>query len=315
MWFRNLIVLRAPSGWDLDADALADALAPQRFDAAGPLDETRVGWVPPLDGESAPVLSVAGQCLIALRHEKKLLPARVIAQVVKARADAIEAQDGFRPGRRRLRELKDAVRDELLPRAFSIASDTRAWIDPKAGWLAIDAASQARADELVGALAKALEPFPARPLRSARPVGAEMTAWLLAGEAPAGFAIDQDVELKARDTKATVRWAHQSIDAADVTRHAREGKQCTRLALTWRDRVSFVLTDALALRRVRPLDVLQQDAGSATPADARERFDTDFALMTGELSGLLDDLLDALGGAAAAPGAAAAAPPPLARAA
>jgi recombination associated protein RdgC len=124
-----------------------------------------------------------------------------------------------------------------------------------------------------------------------------MTAWLVEGEAPVGFTIDRDVVLKARDGKATVRYANQSLEADDVAKHAKAGKQCTRLALTWADRVSVVLTDTLAIRRVRPLDVLQEtEAGSAASTDADERFASDFTLMTGELSSLLAGLVDALGG-------------------
>jgi len=305
MWFRNLIVLRVPAGWDIDVDTLADALQPHAFSAATAVEEARLGWVPPLEHEPLLVRSVGRQLLIALRQEKKLLPARVVTQFVKARADAIEAQDGFRPGRKRMRELKEQVRDELLPRAFSLSADTRAWIDPVGGWLAVDAASQARADELIGLLARSLDGFPARPLRSTRSPAAAMTAWLVDGDAPAGFSIDQDVELRARDTKATVRYANQSLDAEDVTRHTKAGKQCTKLAMTWNGRVSFVLTDTLAIRRVRPLDVLQEAAGSAESSDALERFETDFTLMTGELSALLADMVEALGGATAAPAAAA----------
>ena len=103
--------------------------------------------------------------------------------------------------------------------------------------------------------------------------------------------------LKARDGKATVRYANQSLEADDVGRHVKAGKQCTRLALTWRDRVSIVLTDTLAIKRVRPLDVLtESEAGSAAATDADERFASDFALMTGELAALLDGVVDALGG-------------------
>ena len=75
------------------------------------------------------------------------------------------------------------------------------------------------------------------------------------------------------------------------------GKQCTRLALTWNDRVSIMLTDTPAIKRERPLDVLtESESGSAAPADADERFESDFALMTGELAALLAGVVDALGG-------------------
>ncbi len=297
MWFRNLIVLRVPAGSPLDADTLADALLPFAFTEPTSVEALRTGFVPPRDGDASLVASVGRQLLFALRQEKKLLPAKVVAQFVRQRAERIEAEEGFRPGRKRMKEIKEQVVDELLPRAFSLATDTRAWIDPVNGWLVVDAASTSRADEVVGLLAKAFDGFPGRPLKTAQSPAGAMTAWLSDGEAPAGFSIDQDVVLKARDGKATVRYANQSLEADDVGRHVKAGKQCTRLALTWRDRVSIVLTDTLAIKRVRPLDVLtESQAGSAASTDADERFASDFALMTGELAALLDDVVDALGG-------------------
>jgi recombination associated protein RdgC len=101
--------------------------------------------VPPKEGDSALVYAVDRQMLLTLRHEKKLLPAKVIAQVVKQRAEKLEEEEGFKPGRKRLKELKELVRDELLPRAFSLSSDTRVWIDPVHGWLAVDTGSANKA--------------------------------------------------------------------------------------------------------------------------------------------------------------------------
>jgi recombination associated protein RdgC len=64
--------------------------------------------------------------------------------------------------------------------------------------------------------------------------------------------------------------------------------------MTWADRVSFTLTESLAIKRVAPLDVLTETQdGSGNEA---ERFDADFALMTGELGRLVDHLIEALGG-------------------
>lgn len=295
MWFKNLIVLRLPVGWDLDLDTLADALLPRAFTEAASIEAARIGWVPPREGDTSLVYAAGRQLLIALRQEKKLLPARVVAQFAKQRAEEIEAAEGFKPGRKRMKEIKEQVRDELLPRAFSLSSDTRAWIDPVGGWLAIDAASASRADEVVGLLAKSLDGMPGRPLRTVASPAAAMTRWLVEDDAPVGFTVDQDVVLKARDSKATVRYANQSLEVDDVARHAKAGKQCTRLALTWADRVSFVLTDTLSIKRVRPLDVLNE-AGSAADTDAEARFASDFTLMSGELSKLLGDVVEALGG-------------------
>ena len=295
MWFRNLIIYSVPRGWDLAPEALAALLAPQAFAPGTSLEESTIGWVPPREGDDSLVFTINQQMLLTLRQEKKLLPAKVVTQVLKQRAEQIEAEDGFKPGRKRLKELKEQIRDELLPRAFSLASDMRVWIDPVGGWLVIDSTSAARAGEVFSLLVKAIDRLPARPLKVAGSVAGEMTAWLSAGEAPAGFTVDQDAELRARDGKATVRFANQSMDLEDVARHTRAGKQCTRLALTWADRISFVLTDKLEIKRVRALDVLKEAAASAE-GDAAERFASDAMLMTGELSKLLAEVVDCLGG-------------------
>ncbi len=69
----------------------------------------------------------------------------------------------------------------------------------------------------------------------------------------------------------------------------------SRSTATWNDKVSFVLTDKLHLKRLVFLDILKEQVEkSAEGAD--EQFDADFALMAGELAQLFDALLVALGG-------------------
>jgi recombination associated protein RdgC len=68
-----------------------------------------------------------------------------------------------------------------------------------------------------------------------------------------------------------------------------------RLAMTWDDRVSFVLTPSLTIKRVTPLDVIKEAADPTAQSDD-ERFESDVTLMTGELGRMLVDLVDALGG-------------------
>src|SRR3546814_19571939 len=65
--------------------------------------------------------------------------------------------------------------------------------------------------------------------------------------------------------------------------------------MTWSDRISFVLTEALTIKRVTPLDVIK-DESDTTAQNEDERFDADMMLMTGELSKMLTDLVAALGG-------------------
>jgi hypothetical protein len=69
------------------------------------------------------------------------------------------------------------------------------------------------------------------------------------------------------------------------------------LAMTWNDRVSFVLTEALQIKKLAFRDVVIEGAADSPHADTKDSgFDTDAAIATGELSGLIPDLLEALGG-------------------
>jgi recombination associated protein RdgC len=297
MWFRNLSLYRLPQGWDMDVTQLEQALKPGVFVAASAMQDASLGWAPTISGDEALVHSVQRQLFFTLRSERKLLPAKVIGQFVRTRAEALERSQGFKPSGKRLRELKDEVRDELLPRAFSVASDLRLWIDPFNGWLAIDSASANRAHEALSLLVRALPKLPVRPLSTRAGPAGQMTQWLAEAQPAAGFTIDQDTVLKARDSKATIRYASVTLDAQDMAQHVRSGRQCASLALTWQDRVSFVLTETLTLRRIKPLESLRKDEGvAAEAADERERFQADMTLMTGELSRLLQDLIEALGG-------------------
>lgn len=298
MWFKNLQIYRLPAPWAFTPEQLEEALAPHSFTPASSNELLRQGWDRPRPNGGL-VHVVNKQMLILLGTEKKLLPNTVINQVAKARAAELEEAQGFAPGKKAMKELKERVADELLPRAFSIRSNVWTWIDPVNGWLVVDAASPAKADEVIKLLLKAVDKLPLESLRVQRsPVGV-MTEWLQADDAPAGFTVDMDTELRATgESKAAVRYVRHTLEPEEIRRHIAAGKQCTRLAMTWDSKISFVLTESLAIKAVKPLDVISEKESSTKNDD--ERFDGDFMLMTGELAKLMADVVEALGGEAKA---------------
>lgn len=296
MWFRNLQVHRFTPDASSTPENLADQLRHQAFQPCGSLTRESRGWIPPR-GDDRLVAAVHGQWLLALGVEQKLLPASVVRQTVEARASELEQRMGVKPGRKRLRELKDEVTDELLPRAFSRYRTTFAWIDPAHGWLVVDAASPKKSGEFLEVLRKSLDDFPFAPLETTRSAAGAMTEWLSTREAPAGFSIDRECELQSPlEEKATVRYAHHPLtDTAEIRNHIVAGKVPTRLALTWRDKVSFVLSDKLEAKKVTLLDVATTETdGNADSAE--ERFESDFVLMTGLLDRFLGELVEAIEG-------------------
>jgi recombination associated protein RdgC len=293
MWFRNLQIFRLQNPGELTVEAIEEQLSSRPLQPCGSSLPSSLGWVPPC-ADGALVHSINRQWLIALGIEQKLLPTSVVKQHVNEQARLIEEKEGRRVGRRELRDLYEATTQELLPRAFVHKRTTQCWIDPVNGWLAIDAAAPAKADELIELLHKSGDKLSISPLKVIQSPSSAMTGWVAQGTAPAGFSIDQDMELRSAEN-AVVRYAKHSLDGKEIPEHIAAGKVVTRLGMTWGDKISFILDDKLQLKRLGFLDILKESTDGQAENE-EERLDLDFTLMTGELAHLLDDLLEALGG-------------------
>jgi recombination associated protein RdgC len=310
--FHNLLIYKLAPGWTPDFAALDAALLAVPFTECGSTQPVAMGFVAPRGlAHGAVVESVAGQLHASLAIEKKLLPGSVVKRRIDEIASRMERETGRRPGKKQQRELKDQVVLELLPRAFTRRAAVRVWIAPEPRLLLIDAASAAVASEVITQLVAALTTGPQHagfnvlPLHTALSPAVLMRDWLSAGgEPPAVFSIDRECELKSADEmKSVVRYARHPLDTDEVRQHIEAGKTPTRLALTWNGRVSFTLTDTLVLRKIEFQDVVFEgkadgQGGDRSTGSAAENFDADAALATGELLGLISDLIEALGGEA-----------------
>ena len=292
--FKNLILYRAqPIAFDLSA--ACDHLAAAAFEPCGPSQEKSAGFVPPREANGSMVEAIDGQWVMKLMTETKSIPADVVNRKAAERCAKIETSTGRKPGKKEVRDLKDDIRLELLPMAFSKQAATLIWLDTKTNLLSIGASSQAKADEAVTLLVQALPGFAVTMIVTQTLPVASMAQWLLNQEAPAGFSVDRECELKACDeSKAVVKYGKHRLDIDEVPDHIKAGKMPTKLAMTWSDRVSFVLTEGLQLKKLAFLDVVFESTSASK--NKGDDFDADVAITTGELSKLIPDLLDALGG-------------------
>lgn len=288
-------------------DALERVLHKARFVPCGPTQPESAGWVPPR-GNKSKVLAelVGGHLVLKLCTEKRAVPSSAIKAAVEERVEQYKTQTGNERVPAKLKkEFKEEVLLDLLPRAFSKRATTLLWLDPKAKMLVVDAGSLAAADRIVSSLLAALLEVPgAGPALDLQLVhtqsspAAAMAHWLSTREAPWHFTVDRDCELKAADEqKSAVRYARHTLDIDEVAQHIAAGKVPTQLAMTWNDRVSFTLTDAGQIRKLKMLDVVVKEAEDAKGKDD-DNFDANAAILTGELSQLIPDLLLALGGEA-----------------
>ena len=298
MLFKNLVFFRLPEEWHLTAADLEGQLANRMLQPCGPFDMSSRGWVAVTHGGRL-LHTVNQQHLIALGTDDKLLPGSIVKQVAQERADIQAQEQGFPVGRKQMRDLRLRVADELRARALTRRRVTRAWIDSQGGWFAVDAASVPRAELLIEMLGDTLGSFAPVVIETARSPQASMASWLLRGEAPARFSIDDELELQSADkAKAVIRYTRHPLDGKEIRAHLVAGKFPTRLGLTWRDRLSFVLTDKLQVKRLDFLETSKDDT-AGDDVDPAEQFDIDFAVMAGELAALLQDLAEVLADASA----------------
>lgn len=293
--FKNVIVYRVGPEWSATVAQMEASLDGARFVACGASQEKSIGWSEPRGEANAPLVeSVAGQLILKLMIETRALPASVITRKAEERVAHIEATTGRKPGKKEIREIKDDIKLELMPLAFSKETSVFVWLDLQARLLVIDAGSQGRADEVVTMLVKSLTGLAVALIDTKVSPTAAMSEWLITQEPPSGFSVDRECELKAADeSKAVVRYTRHPLDTDEVKLYVESGKLPTRLALTWDSRVSFVLTEGLQLKKLTFLEVVFEGTSGSGKDNG---FDADAAIATGELRKLLPDLLEALGG-------------------
>lgn len=295
--FKNLILFRIQPGWTASPEQIEAALDAGRFVPCGSTQPQSSGWVAPRGNANGALIEViAGQWLLRLQTEQRVLPGAVVKRRADELAAVIEQTTGRKPGKKQSKELREQATLELLPQAFTRQAAVPVWIDPEARLLAIDTGSSTRAEEVVTLLVKALDGFAIGQLHTAESPAAVMSAWLLHGEPPAAFTVDRECELKSGDEmKSVVRYARHPLDIDEVRQHITQGKLPTRLALTWAGRVSFTLTDSLQLKKIEFLDVVLEGREQDS-SDRDAAFDADALIATGELSQLIPELIEALGG-------------------
>lgn len=299
MWFKNLRLYFLQQPFNLSAEALEDRLQQKRFQPCGSHDAQAYGWYEPLgrQGEFL-VHELIGSQMICVRKEEKLLPPAVVNEIVDEKAAAMETEAGRKLGRKERSELKEEVFQQLLPKAFSRFSSQFAMIDKQQGWILVDAASTNKAEALVSLLRETLGSLPVKPLEVRLAPSFVMTEWLRQPNRHAGFELLDSCELQERtEEPGVVRCKGQDLAAEEMIAHLDAGKDVVKLAVSWDERLSFVIESDMSIKRLRFLDLIQDEAADYQTENAADAFDAHFSLMQLEFRRLIPGLLEVFGGA------------------
>jgi recombination associated protein RdgC len=300
MWFKNLRAYRLTTPIDFTPEQMSDQLEARAFKPCTPAQPLALGWVAPVGGEEAALVHAAnGRYLIKLKREEKLLPSTVVREQLDEKVALIESEQGRKVYRKERLTLKDEIVQDCLPRAFTRSSSIYAYIDTRARWIMVDAASAARAEELLNLLRDCIGSFPVvLPQVNNAPI-ATMTGWLVHRSLPDDFELGGECELRELGEEGgIVRCRGVDLLSEEVETHLHAGKQVARISLHWDERVQLVLAEDLCLRRLKFADELMKENEDIPEADDAARLDADFALMSEAVTDLQNRVIEIFGGEA-----------------
>lgn len=299
MWFKNLALYRFTEPFTLATEDLEKKLADKQFRPCGSHDEFSMGWTSPVGNTVEQLIHASnGFVMLCLKKEEKVIPAAVINEMLQEKVAEKEDQDARKLSRKERTALKDELIFELLPRAFSFSKKTFAYIDPKGGWIIIDAASAKKAEDLLSYLRKCLGSLPVVPANTVDQPVTVMTQWLVdQSTTPKDLVIEDECELRSPEEEGSIiRCKRQNLALPEITNHLDSGKQVIKLAVNWTDRISFIVDENLAIKRLKFLDLIQDQVTDTDAEDEVASFDVDFSIMTLELANFFPRLLEIFGG-------------------
>jgi recombination associated protein RdgC len=232
--------------------------------------------------------------LLALQMEEKLLPPVVIRQAMEERIAAVAAERGHAPGRLERAAIKEAVVDELLPRAFSRLRTVYGFVDPARCLLVVGSSADKAVERFTGHLRRSLGSLPVHPMTTREPPRRVLTRWLAeATSLPADLTLLDECVL---EHEGVVRCRALDLSGDEIRPHLAAGREVSSLGLAWDDRLSFVLDERLRVRRLKPLDRLEQALGEVDADSLAASLDAEATLITADLAELLERLVTACGG-------------------
>ncbi|MDD5273731.1 MAG: recombination-associated protein RdgC [Methylovulum sp.] len=298
MWFKNLSIFRLTEAFTLSAEELEQKLEALAFRPCGPHEESSFGWTAPV-GKSGQQLvhSSNGFMMLCGKKEERVLPASVLNELVQEKILETEEQQGRKLSKKDRTSIKDELIFELLPRAFTFSRKIYAYIDPQGGWIIVDAASAKASEDLLSLLRKSLGSLPAVPINTVNKPIATMTEWLSTQQTPDDLTIEDECELRSpEEAGGIIRCKRHDLALPEIKNHLDMGKEVIKLAVNWADRLAFIVDEHLSIKRLRFLDLIQDQVADIETDNDADRFDADFSIMSLELAQFLPRLFELFGG-------------------
>lgn len=299
MWFKNILFYRFTKPFEVSSETLETQLAASPFKPCEANDIYQLGWTSPLQKHSDQLVHVCQEYwMICLQKQERILPSSVVNEQVQEKVNEIEEQQHRKVTRKEKTELKEEITLQLLPKSFTKTSRYYAYLCPSKGYMVINTASAKLADEFTSYLRKTIGSLPIRFPAVNQAPSSVMTHWVTKDESlPADFSIGYECELTSNgEEKGSIKYKGLELDQNQIEQQIQSGMEVTKLAVDWRESISFLLGSDLSIKRIKFGDLLQEQLDDSNAEDAASKFDAGFSIMSMEFDRLIPDILNAFGG-------------------
>lgn len=163
------------------------------------------------------------------------------------------------------------------------------------GWLIVGSKSK-DAELLTSFLRKTLGSLPIRLAVTNNNPSDIMTNWVSGETEPRNFDIESQCELREIGGDEVIKCKNLAMPNDEVTAHIESGMQVVNLALSWNDRVSFILNEDLTISSLKYTDLLQYQLDDQMIEDNTLYLEARLILMNECYSQMLNALLNEFGG-------------------
>lgn len=298
MWFKNIQLFHIEEELKFTATELNELLLQSKLNACSQLEKFSYGWSNPFgNDEEEYFVHVFKNCfLIAFGKNERLLPQSVVSEGVAEKIKKIKQEQNRDVFSRERANIRDEVTFELLPKAFTKKSKLYAYIDTKNKWLIIDTTSPKKTEELINCLRDTLGSLKLSPISLTEKPHVLMSNWLLDHRCPSPFNIEDSCELfDVKNGVGAIKCIQQDLSTTEISNHIRAGKQVTCLALSWADKIAFIINDNFSIKRIQTLDMIEERLKDELVETDYEKQAADFAMMSSEFSLMMEQLFRVFG--------------------
>jgi len=293
--FRNLRFYSITSPWPKTEEELSGVLSTNPFSPCGAFAERTAGWEPPAEFDGAPLCRrLSGADLLQLRTQSRVLPVAAVKEAMEEKVQEFRARMAQDPPRSELRRLREETRDELLPKALLKSDRCRAAFLRKESLLAIDAATDTRAEWFIDQLRTCFGQFRCVPLTFNKQPE-ELLKRIFLGESPLGFSLGRECRMQdLSDSRSIATWREFELSDPAIRKHVVDGMRLTHLGIGFNEILSCVISEDAVVSKLRFNDGAAEDQPDIE--DPLARLDAEFVLLAGTVSRMVESLGKLLGG-------------------